>query len=111
MWPVTLRRVCMRKFLLVTLATVALTVGVVRPAQAALFMSLSDGTATVTCLFGGACAAGFTQVNANLITFNGTVGQYTVATSSSATNNPGVPGNAAMDISTTSVARTTAGTN
>jgi hypothetical protein len=101
----------MKKSILVTLATVALTVGLIRPAQAALFMSVSDGVSTVTCLIGGACAAGFTVTAPNLINFAGTVGQYTLATSASSTNNPGQIGNATMNITTNSVSRTTAGTN
>ena len=102
----------MKKAILVTLATVALTVGLVRPAQAALFVSLSDGGVTVTCTFGGACAAGFIQVNSNTILFNGTVGQYTINTAASVgSNNPGQPGNAQLSVSTTNVSRNTAGTN
>lgn len=101
----------MKKAILMTIATVALTVGLARPAQAALFVSISDGAATVTCTFGGACAAGFVQVNSNTIVFSGTVGQYTLQTSTTGTNNPGQAGNAVLSISTTNVARTTTGTN
>ena len=102
----------MKKAILVTLATVALTVGLVRPAQAALFVSVSDGGTTLTCTFGGACAAGFIQVNSNTILFNGIVGQYTINTSVSAgSNNPGQPGNAQLSVSTTNVSRNTAGNN
>jgi hypothetical protein len=101
----------MKKAILVTLATVALTVGLVRPAQAALFMSVSDGGVTLTCTFGGACAAGFIQVNSNTILFSGNVGQYFVQASSATTNNPGQPGNATISVGTTAVARIAAGAN
>jgi hypothetical protein len=101
----------MKKFILVTLATVALTVGLIRPAQAALFMSVSDGVTTLTCTIGGACAGGFTQTPQNLISFSGTVGQYTIVTASASSNNPGQPGNAHVDITSNGVSRNTAGAN
>jgi hypothetical protein len=99
------------KKLLVTIGAAALVVGFARPAQAALFMSVSDGTVTVTCTFGGACDPGFTQVNANTINFNGTVGQYNLQSSAASSNNPGVPGNASMNISTTNATRVVVGSN
>jgi len=99
----------MKKSILLTVATIALTVGLVRPAQAALFMSISDGTATVTCTIGGACAAGFTQTAPNKIEFVGTVGQYTLSSGVSTSNNPGAPGNAVLDITTNHVQRVAVG--
>ena len=103
----------MKKSILVALGALALTVGMVRPAQASLFLSVSDGVSTVTCIQGAVCGAGFVQTaDPNFLLFSGTVGQYTISTSVQVgSNNPGQIGNAHLDITTNNVARTTAGTN
>jgi hypothetical protein len=73
-----------------------------------MFMSLSDGTTTVSCTIGGACGAGF-ATGSNLISFGGTVGSYKIAVGSGSTNNPGGVAVAAMNSSTTAVQRATFG--
>jgi hypothetical protein len=101
------------KSVLVGLAAVALTVSLARPAEAALFMSISDGVTTVSCTQGSVCGAGWTQTaNPNFLLFSGAVGQYTIDTSAVAgSNNPGEPGNAFIDVTTNNVQRLTTGTN
>ncbi len=90
---------------------VGLVVGVVaigRPADASLFMSISDGAVTVSCTNPpNACGAGWNTPGVNIMTFTGTVGSYSVALSSTATNNPGSPMIAQVDTSDTSVRRET----
>jgi hypothetical protein len=92
---------------LTLLAVVALTLWN-HPAEASLFMSLSDGTTTVSCTNPPtACGAGWSTPSANIMSFTGTVGSYSVAMSSTATNNPGTAVVAEMDSSNTAVSRAT----
>src|SRR5215510_11032027 len=60
----------MKQTLLATLAVVALMLSFSPAAQADTFVSVTIGGTTVTCQTGGPCAAGFTNVNANNITFS-----------------------------------------
>ena len=74
----------------ITMGIALVTVGFSRPAEASLFMSISDGAVTVTCTNPpDACGAAWSTPTLNIMVFTGTVGSYTVSTSSSATNNPG----------------------
>jgi hypothetical protein len=102
------------------LATAAVALlGAVSSAQAYVVLTIADtGTgASVSCdLTGwtiasgaGFCGAGFNIVNANNVSFAGTVGNHSVSTTSGTGNAPGNPVFANLDTSTTSVTRTAAG--
>src|SRR5205085_134301 len=96
---------------LVMIAGVALlAVGVSRPAEASLFMSISDGAVTVSCTNPpDACGAGWSTPSLNIMGFTGTIGSYKVATVSTATNNPGSAVIGQMDSSATAVQRSALG--
>lgn len=110
----------MRKQLaLIATAAVAL-LGAASSAQAYIVLTITDtgtGTQKLCDLTGwtiasGAnyCGAGFNVVNRDNVSFAGTVGNHTVATTSGTGNAPGNPVFANLDTSTTSVTRLNAGT-
>ena len=92
----------------ITMAVALLTVGLSRPAEASLFMSISDGAVTVSCTNPpDACGAGWNTPAANIMSFTGPVGSYLVSFSSTATNNPGSAAIAQVASSNTAVRRIT----
>jgi hypothetical protein len=94
----------------ITIGIALVAVGSSRPAEASMFMSLSDGAVTVTCTNPpDACGAAWSTPTLNIMAFTGTVGSYSVSTSSSSTNNPGSAVIAQVDSSNTAVKRVTFG--
>lgn len=107
----------MRKQLaLIATAAVAL-LGAASSAQAYIVLTITDtGTGTQKLCnlnswngFANYCGAGFNVVSATNVSFSGTVGNHTVATTSGTGNIPGNPVFASLGSSTTEVSRQAAG--
>src|SRR5436309_2665721 len=100
----------MSRSLSITLGIAIVAVGLSRPADASMFMSLSDGAVTVSCTNPpDACGAAWTTPALDIMSFTGTVGSYSVATAGTATNNPGSAAIAEIDSANTAVKRVTFG--
>src|SRR6266540_4902849 len=87
------------------MAAAAFLFGSSQPAEATFFISISDGTTTVSCTIGGPCDAGFIQLSTGIV-FNGSVGTYSIFTDSSSSNVPGTATVGLVTNSSTSVTNT-----
>lgn len=80
----------MKKTWLGILGVCALGLGVSQPAEAALFVTITQGATQTSCdtLIGG-CGSGWTIINENNLFFTGSVGGYSIAGLNLAANVPG----------------------
>jgi len=66
----------------------AIALGISQSAEAALFVTITQGASSTSCDTTGACGSGWSIINANNVSFTGSVGGYAVAGLSFVANSP-----------------------